>query len=356
MTNSNVTEPPQPTAPSLHEFGRHDSVLRSQWFVVAQSSDVPPGKPTGRRLLGSDIVLWREAATIHAWQDLCIHRGAKLSLGTVRATPQGDCLVCPYHAWQYDASGRCVHIPAQPDRTPPLKARANVFHANERYGLIWVCPGDPVGPIPELPFAGDPGLRVFLCGPYTFEAKGPRLIENFLDVGHLAIVHEGLLGDAAHAAVPEYEVEPGSPGRSNDAGPVARNIRIHQPDPDGTGQPAEVVYDYRVHTPLTASFVKSQATNQGVNQLFMAYTITPVEEQTSLAWSIFAMNYGFEMPEESLRAFQNTVAMQDKAVVESQRPELLPLDLQEELHLRSDRMAIAYRTWLKTTGLRYGIA
>jgi hypothetical protein len=45
---------------------------------------------------------------------------------------------------------------------------------------------------------------------------------------------------------------------------------------------------------------------------------------------------------------------QDIPVVESQRPELLPLDLQAELHLRSDRLAIAYRQYLKKCGLRLG--
>lgn len=322
----------------------NDPVLRAQWFAVAKSSEVVSGEPVARRLLGGDVVLWRDAERIHAWQDLCVHRGAKLSLGTVKK----DCLVCPYHAWEYDGDGRCIHIPAQPDRVPPLRARANVFQATERYGLVWVCVGEPVAGVPEFPLAEDAEFRAFLCGPYRFEAKGPRLIENFLDVGHLAIVHAGLLGDRERAAIPEYEVEAGV----GDTGPVARGIRVHQPDPDGTGQAAEVVYDYRVHAPLTASFVKSQ----GENRLFMGYTITPVEESTGVAWSVFAMNYGFEIPEQSLRAFQDTVAMQDKAVVESQRPELLPLDLQEELHLRSDRMAIAYRSWLKTTGLKHGVA
>jgi phenylpropionate dioxygenase-like ring-hydroxylating dioxygenase large terminal subunit len=322
-----------------------DDVLRAQWFVAAQSVDVPQRLPVARRLLGGDIVLWRDGGEIHAWQDLCIHRGAKLSLGKVR----DGCMVCPYHAWVYDSEGKCIHIPAQPDRTPPLRARANVFHARERYGLIWVCVTEPSADIPDFPLANDTRYRMFLCGPYSFEAKGPRLIENFLDVGHLAIVHAGLLGDADHESIPEYEVEEGA---ENGAGPVARNIRIHQPDPDGTGQPAEVTYDYQVHAPLVASFVKSQ----GENKLFMGYSITPTEEGSSEAWAVFAMNYGFEIPEEDLMAFQQTVVMQDKAIVESQRPELLPLDLQEELHLRSDRMAIVYRKWLKSTGLKYGVA
>jgi phenylpropionate dioxygenase-like ring-hydroxylating dioxygenase large terminal subunit len=330
-----------------------DPVLRAQWFAVAQSSEVPIAQPVGRRLLGSDIVLWRDAHALHAWQDLCIHRGAKLSLGTVRGSRDASiasaCLVCPYHAWEYDGTGTCVHIPAQPGRTPPVKARANVFHVRERYGLIWVCIGPPTGSVPDFPLTEYSGYRAFLCGPYHFEAKGPRLIENFLDVGHLAIVHAGLLGDALHAAIPDYEIVPAT---APDIGPAARNIRIHQPDPDGTGQPAEVTYDFQVHTVLTASFVKSQ----DANKLFMGYTITPIEENASVAWAVFAMNYGHDIPEASLRAFQDKVTLQDKAVVESQRPELLPLDLQQELHLRSDRLAIAYRTWLKTTGLLYGTA
>jgi len=322
-----------------------DPVLRSQWFVVAQSSEVPPGRPVARRLLGTDVVLWRDGGEIHAWQDLCIHRGAKLSLGKVRE----GCMVCPYHAWVYDGDGKCIHIPAQPDKVPPVRAQANVFHAIERYGLVWVCVAEPSGDLPLFSLAEDEGYRAFLCGPYRFEAKGPRLIENFLDVGHLAIVHAGLLGDEDHATIPNYEVEERS---AEGKGPIARDIRIHQPDPDGTGKAAEVSYDYEVHAPLTASFVKSQ----GGNKLFMGYTITPIEETSGEAWAVFAMNYGFEIPEEDLRAFQRTVVMQDKAIVESQRPELLPLDLQKELHLRSDRMAIAYRRWLKTTGLKYGVA
>ena len=70
---------------------------------------------------------------------------------------------------------------------------------------------------------------------------------------------------------------------------------------------------------------------------------------------VMAMDYGHELPAEELIGFQDMVAMQDKAVVESQRPELLPVDLQAELHLKSDRMAIAYRRWLREIGMRYGV-
>jgi len=51
-----------------------------------------------------------------------------------------------------------------------------------------------------------------------------------------------------------------------------------------------------------------------------------------------------------------SLAAQDMPIVNSQRPELLPLDLQSELHLRSDQLAIAYRRWLKQMGMQYGTA
>ena len=71
---------------------------------------------------------------------------------------------------------------------------------------------------------------------------------------------------------------------------------------------------------------------------------------------VMSIDHGEEIADSELRAFQDMVAEQDRVVVESQRPELLPLDLQAELHLRSDRMAIAYRKWLKKIGLSYGAA
>jgi histidine ammonia-lyase len=43
-------------------------------------------------------------------------------------------------------------------------------------------------------------------------------------------------------------------------------------------------------------------------------------------------------------------------MIEVAAPVLLPLDLQEELHLRSNRVAIAYRRWLSQQGLSFGVA
>ena len=331
-------------------------MLLSQWYAIAWSREVAPGSTLARRAAGRDLVLWRAtdasggAGELHCWLDLCVHRGAKLSLGAVQRHDRGNCLVCPYHGWKYAESGQCAAIPAHPGLTPPAKARAQVFRVRERYGVIWVCLGDPGRDLPEFPLAEEKDARVLLAGPYRFRALGPRLIENLLDVAHLGIVHAGLLGEPARSEIEDYEVEMGARGAAS--GPVAREIRIWQPDPDGTGKGAHVSYHYEVQGPLTAGFVKTH----GEQRFGILAQVMPVDHEWSEMRMIMAMNYGHEIPAEELIAFQDRVAEQDRAIVESQRPELLPLDLQAELHLRSDRMAIAYRKWLKEIGFTYGVA
>ena len=285
-----------------------------------------------------------------AWLDLCVHRGAKLSLGVIQKASdeqgRGDCVVCPYHGWKYGESGQCVSIPAHPELTPPSKARAQVFQVRERYGVIWVCLGADAGGLPEFSIAEESGVRVMLAGPYRFRALGPRLIENLLDVAHLGIVHAGLLGDPGQSEIEDYEVGMGA------RGPEAKEISVWQPDPDGTGTGAHVIYQFEVQGPLTADFIKLHSEKR----FGILAQVAPVDDEFSEMRMVMAMNYGHEIPEVDLIGFQDLVAGQDRAIVESQRPELLPLDLQAELHLRSDRMAIAYRKWLREIGFTYGVA
>ena len=97
-----------------------DHPLRHYWHPVALAAEVGD-KPKAAKLLGTDIVLWRTATGVSAFKDLCIHRGAALSRGSV----QDGIIACPYHGWRYDRTGQCVHIPALPADAPiPKRARA----------------------------------------------------------------------------------------------------------------------------------------------------------------------------------------------------------------------------------------
>lgn len=316
-----------------------DPVLLNDWHVVAYVPDLPVGKPVAVRLLDEDLVLWRVNGRTHAWRDLCVHRGTKLSLGRV----EHNTLVCAYHGWGYNEEGRCVRFPAHPNQQPPAAAHAMVYQVQEQYQWVWVCPGTPAHDVPDFPQWGQTGFRLVHCGPYIMQASGPRAIENFLDVTHFPFVHQGLLGDPAHAELADYKVE------TTPDGITARDISLWQPDPDGTGQGGYETYTYRVQRPLTASFLKIS----GESRFAMLFTVTAVSERRSIIWMYVAMDYG-NLSDEEIRSFQDEIIAQDIPVVESQRPELLPLDLQAELHLRSDRTAIAYRRWLRTIGVSFG--
>jgi phenylpropionate dioxygenase-like ring-hydroxylating dioxygenase large terminal subunit len=258
----------------------------------------------------------------------------------------GDFLVCPYHGWTYNEQGSCVRIPAHPDQQPPAKARAITYRAEECYGLIWVSLGSPHHDIPPFPEWDNSAYRKILCGPYSVKASGPRIVENFLDIAHFPFVHEGILGVASRPEIEDYEATIGPEGV------VAEGVRVYQPDPYGTGQGDTVAYTYRAFRPLTAYLLKESSGPR----FSILLIITPHAEVESTAWMWMAMNYGHDIPEAELIAYQDTIFAQDRPIVQSQRPELLPLDLQAELHLRSDRTAIAYRKWLNGLGLTFGAA
>jgi len=316
-----------------------DPVLVNDWHPVALVSQLASGGPIAARLLGEDIVLWRSGDDYFAWRDLCVHRGTRLSLGKI---VDGASLECPYHGWTYGRDGRCILMPAHPEQAPPAKACVDVYRAVVRHGVVWVSLGDGASSVPTFELMEDGRHQVLMSGPYRVRASGPRVVENFLDVGHFPFVHEGILGDRARPAIADYEA------KITPDGVVATGVKVFQPDPYGTGQGSMVTYTYRAHRPLSASFIK-----HGDHSFGMLLSVTPHDAVDSSAWMWMAMNYE---PKGSMIEFQDRIFAQDRPILESQRPELLPLDLQAELHLRSDRTAIAYRRWLRELGVRTGTA
>ena len=153
-------------------------------------------------------------------------------------------------------------------------------------------------------------------------------------------------GSRDHPEIPDYTVE------HTPEGITSKDINVYQPNPDGDGVGRWVNYTYTVFRPLVAYFRK----NSGDKILAILLVVTPISELETVARFVLAMNYAHDTPDGERQAFQETIFSQDQPILESQRPERLPLDLQAELHLRSDRMAIAYRKWLNELGLSFGTA
>src|SRR5262249_32464318 len=220
--------------------------LRYYWHPVARSREVTD-KPVSAKLLNQPLVLWRSNGQVVAFYDLCIHRGTPLSLGWL----DGGELVCAYHGWRYGTDGACTRIPSlPPDRPIPAKACASSFRAEERYGLIWVCLGEPRVGIPEFPPEfHDPAFK---WEPFSnsglWKANAARMFENLADYSHFPFVHPGTLGDRDNPEIDPINIEPCEGGFQYDITQRVNRVRA--------GSPARQTY--KVVLPFTLTIQRRQ--------------------------------------------------------------------------------------------------
>lgn len=320
---------------------------RTLWHPVAQSSEVVDA-PLSVQLLNEAVVLWRNVdGQAQAFVDRCPHRGARLSMGRV----ENGHLECPYHGWQFSSGGQCIKVPAVPDFTPPASQRVKAFEVQEAYGLVWVRLEAGDSQLPVFAAESDEHLRKVNCGPYDVAASAPRIIENFLDMSHFGFVHEGWLGSRDATAIAAYKVE------TTPTGVMATGCKAVQPQSNlHSTQAAEVEYTYEVTAPYTAVLTKipeEGSSKQGWREQIGLF-ICPITPETSRVWFRLAVA-DFESTDEQLQTFQHTIFVQDQPVLESQLPKALPLDPRAEMHSAADRMSSAYRRFLKSQAITFGV-
>ncbi len=312
--------------------------LRHYWYPVALASELADA-PLAVTLLDEPLVAFRAGGNVAVLGDLCIHRGSPLSMGRL----EGDCVVCAYHAWTYAADGRCVRIPALAEGQPiPRKARVPAYRAEERYGLIWVCLDEPREPLPPFPAYDDPTYERRFAGAYEWSAAATRMIENFMDLAHLPWVHPELLGSQNAATVPPVEVETLDDG-------LRFAYRMTGPPQGARLQgTSEISLNQRLYFPFT---IQQNRYFEG-NHVTLFFTCQPITATRTRRFLWLARKGAFDDPIEAVQPVLDTIREQDKAIVERQRPELLPLDLSEEMHLQgTDAAAVAYRRLLARLGV-----
>ncbi len=172
--------------------------LRNHWYVAAWDYEIAD-KPFARRLLDEPVVLFRGSdGTVTALEDRCPHRRAPLSIGRLIA---GDRLQCHYHGLEFDRSGQCVRAPSQADI--PAAMRARTYRVVERYHWVWIWMGDPAladeADIPDFHFLSTPDKWGAKGTVMHVKANWQLIVDNLLDLTHLATVHVTTIGNAAIA-------------------------------------------------------------------------------------------------------------------------------------------------------------
>lgn len=172
---------------------REVGINPNYWYAVARSWEVKIGGVLRVTLWEEAIALYRNSeGKVCGLENACPHKGVELDKGEVC----GENLVCPYHGWQFNGEGKCVNIPYFPpeQKLPPAKVRT--YPVREKYGLIWVFPGDAnlaeekdLPNIKEYDDAEWFGVPI----PARFQAHFSICNENAMDVFH-GYLHKNLQG------------------------------------------------------------------------------------------------------------------------------------------------------------------
>ncbi|HVO89469.1 MAG TPA: aromatic ring-hydroxylating dioxygenase subunit alpha [Casimicrobiaceae bacterium] len=177
--------------------------LRNYWYVAAWNDEVTR-EPLARRVLGEEIVLFRRRdGSVVALEDRCAHRRLPLSAGRVI----DDTIQCGYHGLVYDCSGRCLKVPGMP-HVDRIAVRAYPVVERDRFVMVWM--GEPSqadeSRLVSFPRLSDPEwgvtkVRLHVKGNYLL------IVDNLLDLSHVAYVHNSTIGNAAVAEEAEVIFE-----------------------------------------------------------------------------------------------------------------------------------------------------
>jgi phenylpropionate dioxygenase-like ring-hydroxylating dioxygenase large terminal subunit len=165
--------------------------LRNYWYPAVADHKVGSRKPVKVSLLGEDVCLFRGATgAVAAIQDVCPHRGARLS--------EGDChykgtVACPYHGWVYDESGKNVMVLSEGPTSgvcgkPGTEARVYPTRTLKGVVFVWMGDGDAAPIEEDVPeeFFDDEAL--VLTGQVYWKCNWEVALENSMD-SHVNYVH-----------------------------------------------------------------------------------------------------------------------------------------------------------------------
>ena len=167
------------------------------WYYVCRLRDLR-NRPVAIGIAARKLVMFRgSSGSPTALDSNCAHMGAELSRGCVL----NGRIQCPFHGWEYDEQGRCVHIPAQTEI--PAFALQRAHPTIERSGMVFVyLGGRKPFPFPELfeptkspLIVARPASYVINCPWYMFGANG-------FDVQHFRLVHGRELLDEPQVDIP----------------------------------------------------------------------------------------------------------------------------------------------------------
>ena len=166
------------------------ATMRRYWIpaLLARELPEPDGPPVRVRLLGEDLVAFRDTrGRVGLLDEFCPHRRASLFFGR-----NEECgLRCVYHGWKYDVDGRCVDMMNEPEER---QFKDKVFIASyptvEVGSVVWVYMGPPERKPAPPAFAWTriPATHIQVSKVIQ-ESNWLQGLEGGIDTSHAPILH-----------------------------------------------------------------------------------------------------------------------------------------------------------------------
>ncbi|MDQ2953646.1 MAG: Rieske 2Fe-2S domain-containing protein [Pseudomonadota bacterium] len=165
-------------------------IMRRHWIPACLSEEVaePDGAPVKTRLLGEDLVVFRDSdGRLGVLDEYCPHRRASLALGR-----NEECgLRCLYHGWKMDVEGNVLEMASEPPESGfAEKVKHKAYPAREAGGFVWTYMGPPQE-MPEFEppaFAPNPETQVSIVKVHV-ACNWAQILEGQIDSAHSSSLH-----------------------------------------------------------------------------------------------------------------------------------------------------------------------
>jgi len=165
-------------------------IMRRHWMPACLIEEVaePDGKPLKVRLLGEDLVVFRDSdGRIGIIDEYCPHRRASLAFGR-----NEECgLRCLYHGWKMDVDGNVIEMASEPPESGYAeKVKVKAYPAKEWGGFVWTYMG-PRETMPDFEppaFAPTENTRVSIVKIHV-NCNWAQILEGQIDSAHSSSLH-----------------------------------------------------------------------------------------------------------------------------------------------------------------------
>ena len=174
----------------LTEVGRGTpmgELMRRYWQPIGAAVDLESKWTQRVRLLGEDLVIFKDRqGRLGLIAEQCPHRRASFAHGI----PTENGIRCPYHGWEYNAQGKCIHQPNEQDKCAFRdKVSTDAYPVQEMGGMLFAYMGPQ--PQPLLPrwdgFVAQNTIRIM--GRTILPINWLQIMENSLDPVHTEWLH-----------------------------------------------------------------------------------------------------------------------------------------------------------------------